>query len=117
MKTLWEGEPLTVIVSPAEGELRAYDEEEVERLRSDYHGVKILSNTHIHKEWKRRWKNAKKVSVEDFEGDVEILSKNGTKIAFFSGSDEYSGDVHNVVKITEHVRKGDKIHQLWTILR
>jgi len=113
MKTLWEGEPLTVIVSPADGELKALDEEKVERIRSDYRGVKIIGNTAIHKEYKRRWEDAKKIAIKDFEGDVEILSREGVKIAFFSGSDEYAGDVWEVWKITK--REGrNKAFQLWT---
>lgn len=116
-KTLWEGEPVTITVNPAGMTLFAYDDEKVRRIKEDYKGVKILSATHIKKEWERRWKGAMIVDIEGFDGSVEILTNDGAMLGHFSGSDEYSGYVNNVWKITvKALKEGypDKVWQLWT---
>ena len=116
-KTLWEGPPVTVEVDPADMILRSLDRKKMQKIADDYKGVKILANDHIHKEWKRRFKEAMILEIKEFNGDVEILTKEGKKLAFFSGSDEYSGHVNNVWKITARPQKEgypDKIWSLWT---
>jgi len=59
--------------------------------------------------------------LAEFRGGVEILSLFGNEIAFFSGSDEYSGHVELVWKITRkrHHRYPNDLGlanvQLWTL--
>jgi hypothetical protein len=116
-KVLWEGEPVTITVDPAGMTLSAYDDEKIQKIREDYKGVKILSASHIKREWDRRWKEAKIANIEGFDGGVEILTSNGAILGSFSGSDEYGGQVNNVWKITTRPQKEGypgKIWQLWT---
>ena len=113
---LWEGEPVTITVDPAGMTLSAHDDEKVQKIRDDYKGVKILAASHIRKEWERRWKDAKIVDIEGFEGSVEILTSDGAVLGYFSGSDEYSGQVNNVWKITR-MKSSEKMWQLWTSYR
>ena len=117
MTVLWEGKPVAITVDPAGMTLFAYDDEKVRKIRKEYKGVKILSASHIKKEWERRWKEAKIVDIEGFDGSVEILTSDGAILGFFSGSDEYSGHISNVWKITTRPQKKGypgKIWQLWT---
>lgn len=108
---------MTITVDPAGMELTAYDDEKVRKIKEDYKGVKVLAAaSHIQNEWKRRWKDARIVDIKDFRGVVEILTSDGAMLGYFSGSDEYGGEVNNVWKITL-TRKGrypEKIWQLWT---
>lgn len=116
-KTLWEGDPVTIIVDPAGMTLTADDVEKVQKIREDYKGVKIMSASHIQKEWRRRWKEAKIVYIQMFTGSVEILTKDGATLGSFSGSDEYGGHVNNVWKVTVRPQREDhpeKVWQLWT---
>uniref|UniRef100_A0A6M3LWA5 Uncharacterized protein n=1 Tax=viral metagenome TaxID=1070528 RepID=A0A6M3LWA5_9ZZZZ len=117
MTELWQGQPLTITVDPAGMTLHSYDEEKVRKIKDDYKDVKILSATHLKKEWERRWKDAKIVEIEGFDGSVEILEWGGDVLASFSGSDEYSGHVNAVWKITVKTHKGEKTWQLWTSYR
>jgi len=114
---LWEGEPVTIVVNPADMTLSADDIEKVQRIREDYKNVKIMAASHIQKEWRRRWKEAKIVYIQMFTGSVEILTKDGATLGSFSGSDEYSGHVNNVWKITVRPQKEgypEEVWQLWT---
>lgn len=107
---------MTISVDPAGMKLTAYDDEKVRRISEDYKGVKLVAD-HTRKEWRRRWKNALIVDVEDFRGSVEILTHDGTILGSFSGSDEYGGQVHNVWKITTRLQKKgypETVWQLWT---
>lgn len=119
MTELWQGQPLSITVDPAGMTLHSYDEEKVRKIKEDYKDIKILSAKHITKEWDRRWKEARVVDIQGFTGSVDILTWGGDVIASFSGSDEYSGHVNDVWKITVKTQMDrrtilDKTWQLWT---
>ena len=111
MKTLWEGEPTRITVNPASMVLTAWNKDRIEELRKKY--WKIEGGAFTAKEWD----SCRIVEIREFTGEVEVLTKDGKRLAVFSGSDEYGGHVNNVWKITQRLYKEglpDLVFGLWT---